>query len=153
MNKIVKFSETKEAISYYNSFIFWFITLIFGSSFSLFKNINIPIIHNIILPSILISSGLCILFLIIYNRLYISRNFRFNTFYNFLESQINNINDEDYILLLNDCKIAYIEKNNVITSKPSKLEIICNILYNILFFMSIILFIGLFIFSYIYNLI
>ena len=153
MKKNIQIIDIQNVINNYCSIIFWIITLIFSSSFSLFKDINIMFIHNILLPIILICSGLCICFLCIYNYLFIFRNLIFNNFYKFIKSKLDDINDKEYIQLLEDCKIKYKEQNDIIKSNPSVFENICYNIYKYLFIISILLFIILFCYSYINGLI
>ena len=142
METNLKIIDIKDTISFYNSIIFWIITLIFGSSYPLFKDIDNQFVC-IMLPVLILFSGLCILFLALKIRLYIKRNNDFNNFKKFIDAAINNqyINTDDYIKLMDECNIQYKIKNNIIESKESLLEKLFNIFYNSLYIISIIIYV------------
>ena len=94
---MIKDVDTKEAIRFYNTCIFWVITLIPIAAYKLFDKIDIILIHNFILPIILLTSVLCIFSLIKGNLLFINRNSEFNHVIKYIKSLLNENNEKDLI--------------------------------------------------------
>lgn len=149
--------DTKEAVRYYNTNIFWVITLIPLTSFKLFYNINNCLIHWIALPLILLCSFICLCSLITGSYIFITRNKTFNEAIKYIKSLLkeNNIKEriEEYIMYLDIFNISYNYDGKNLFSSSSKIENRLNKINKWAFYISIILFIVIFIYSYIMNLI
>lgn len=146
--------DTKEATRFYNTCIFWVITLIPIAAYNLFYKIDVISIHNVILPIILLASLLCISSLIKGNLLFINRNKEFNDAINYIESLLKENNKENsienYIYYLNIFKIPYKLTNDKqhIYSEISKNENKLNTINKYSFIIELLLFLGLFIYKY-----
>ena len=133
---------------------FWVITLIPIAAYNLFYKIDVILIHNVILPIILLASLLCISSLIKGNLLFINRNKEFNDAINYIESLLKENNKENsienYIYYLNIFKIPYKLTNDKqrIYSEISKNENKLNTINKYSFIIELLLFLGLFIYNY-----
>ena len=136
---------------------FWVIILIQIAAYNLFYKIDVILIHNVILPIILLASLLCIYSLIKGNLLFINRNNEFNVAINYIESLLKENNKENsienYIYYLNLFKIPYKLTNDKqdIYSEISKNENKLNTINKYSFIIELLLFLGLFIYIYIIN--
>ena len=136
---------------------FWVIILIQIAAYNLFYKIDVILIHNVILPIILLASLLCIYSLIKGNLLFINRNNEFNDAINYIESLLKENNKENsienYIYYLNLFKIPYKLTNDKqdIYSEISKNENKLNTINKYSFIIELLLFLGLFIYIYIIN--
>lgn len=151
---MIKDVDIKEATRFYNTCIFWVITLIPIAAYKLFYKIDIILIHNFILPIILLTSSLCIFSLIKGNLLFINRNSEFKHAIKYIKSLLNENNEKDsienFIYYLDIFKIPYNLTNDKhhIYSEISKTENKLNIINKYLFNIALLLFLGLFIYTY-----
>lgn len=151
---MIKIVDTKEATNFHNAFIHWIFTLIPISSFTLFYEIDNCIIHNFILPIILLTSVLYLISLMRQTRMFIDRNSEFNHANKHIKSLLAE-NKQEYSIdkiteYLDIFEIPYKltdNKRDIFSPEP-KIERILIKTNKYTFIISLILFIGLFIYSY-----
>lgn len=151
----IKIENISSLRNFYHSNLFWIITAIAGSSYGLYNDIKNCIIHNYILPSILLFSAICIASFMFYLKGYIDIHTTFNKFNKWFKSWAKTknivINDTNIKEYLNECDISYEIKGDSIQPKISKSIIVLKYIFEISFWILLGLFIATFVCKY-YNL-